>query len=194
MILEEAGLGGAVEKGEGAKGVEMPEELPILPIREAVLYPRMLLPLMVTQERMIKLIDAALLSNKMIGIVAIEHKEVEEVKPEHLFPIGCAASILKMLKMPNNSLRLLIQGTSRIALGEFTQLEPYIRAKVTPLKDQGEKTTDIEAVMVGVKGIFQSSLPSAAPTPMMLLCGTSCLGMYGFRRAFMSSGRRSVRE
>jgi ATP-dependent Lon protease len=168
IILEEAGLGGATEKGEGAKAVELPEELPILPIREAVLYPRMLLPLMVTQERMIKLIDAALLSNKMIGIVAIKHKEVEEVKPEHLFPIGCAAHILKMLKMPNNSLRLLIQGTSRIALGEFTQREPYIRAKVTPLKDQGEKTTDIEAVMVGVKGIFQKVVELAPNLPAEL--------------------------
>jgi ATP-dependent Lon protease len=168
IILEEAGLGGAAEKGEGAKAVELPAELPILPIREAVLYPRMLLPLMVTQERMIKLIDAALLSNKMIGIVAIKHKEVEEVKPEHLFPIGCAAHILKMLKMPDNSLRLLIQGTSRIALGEFTQREPYIRAKVTPLKDQGEKTTDIEAVMVGVKGIFQKVVELAPNLPAEL--------------------------
>ena len=168
IILEEAGLGGAAEKGEGAKAVELPEELPILPIRESVLYPRMLLPLMVTQERMIKLIDAALLSNKMIGIVAINHKEVEEVKPEHLFPIGCAAHILKMIKMPNNSLRLLIQGTSRIALGEFTQREPYFRAKVTPLKDQGEKTTDIEAVMVGVKGIFQKVVELAPNLPVEL--------------------------
>jgi len=74
IILEEASLGGAAEKGEGAKAVELPEELPILPIRESVLYPRMLLPLMVTQERMIKLIDAALLSNKLIAIVAIKHK------------------------------------------------------------------------------------------------------------------------
>ena len=168
IILEEAGLGGAAEKGEGAKAVELPEELPILPIREAVLYPRMLLPLMVTQERMIKLIDAALLSNKMIGIVAIKHKEVEEVKPEHLFPIGCAAHILKMLKMPDNSLRLLIQGTSRIALGEFTQQEPYFRAKVTPLKDQGGKTTDIDAVMVGVKGIFQKVVELAPNLPAEL--------------------------
>jgi len=168
IILEEAGLGGSAEKGEGAKAVELPAELPILPIREAVLYPRMLLPLMVTQERMIKLIDAALLSNKMIGIVAIKHKEVEEVKPEHLFPIGCAAHILKMLKMPDNSLRLLIQGTSRIALGEFTQREPYFRAKVTPLKDQGEKTTDIEAVMVGVKGIFQKVVELAPNLPAEL--------------------------
>ena len=168
MILEDVGLGGAAEKGEGSKGVELPEELPILPIREAVLYPRMLLPLMVTQERLIKLIDAALLSNKMIGIVAIKKKEVEEVKPENLFEIGCAAHILKMIKMPNNSLRLLIQGTSRIRLTEFTQREPYIRAKVAPLKDQGGKTSDIEALMVGVRGIFQKVVELAPSLPAEL--------------------------
>jgi ATP-dependent Lon protease len=168
MVLEDAGLGGAAEKGEGPRGIEIPEELPILPIRESVLYPRMLLPLMVSQERLIKLIDAALLSNKMIGIVAIKNKEIEEVKPEHLFDIGCGASILKMIKMPDNSLRLLIQGISRIRVVEFTQREPYIRAKVAPLKDQGEKTTDVEALMVGVKGIFQKVVELAPNLPAEL--------------------------
>ncbi len=168
MVLEDAGLGGATEKGAGSKGIELPEELPILPIREAVLYPRMLLPLMVSQERLIRLIDAALLSNKMIGVVAIKKKEVEEVQTEHLFDIGCGASILKMIKMPNNSLRLLIQGISRIRVVEFTQREPYIRAKVAPLKDHGEKTTDVEALMAGVKGIFQKVVELAPNLPAEL--------------------------
>jgi len=168
MILEETGLGEASEKGEGRKGIDIPEDLPILPINESVLYPKMILPLMVSQERLIQLIDAALLANKMIGIVAIKTKQVEEVKPEDLFDVGCAAHILKMLKMPNNSLRLLIQGTSRIRLTEFTQREPYIRAKVTPLKDQGEKTTDTQALMVGVKGIFQKVVELAPNLPAEL--------------------------
>ena len=123
---------------------------------------------MVSQERLIRLIDAALLSNKMIGVVAIKKKEVEEVQTEHLFDIGCGASILKMIKMPNNSLRLLIQGISRIRVVEFTQREPYIRAKVAPLKDHGEKTTDVEALMAGVKGIFQKVVELAPNLPAEL--------------------------
>ncbi len=168
MILEQTGLGEVPEKGEEKKGIDIPEDLPILPINESVLYPKMILPLMVTQERLIQLIDAALLANKMVGIVAIKTKQVEEVKPEDLFEVGCAASILKMLKMPNNSLRLLIQGTSRIRLTEFTQREPYLRAKVAPLKDQGEKTTDTQALMVGVKGIFQKVVELAPNLPAEL--------------------------
>ena len=110
LIIPEEGIGEKEERKEGGKESDLPEELPILPIRESVLYPKMLLPLMVTQERLIKLIEAALVANKKIGIVALRRKEAEEVKPEDLFEIGCGATILKMVKMPDKSLRLLIQG------------------------------------------------------------------------------------
>ena len=164
-ILGNLSAGEVAEKAEEAKGMETPEELPILPIRESVLYPKMLLPFMVSQDRLVKLIDAALVANKMIGIVAIKNKEVTEVKPEDLFEVGTAAYILKMLKMPNNSIRLLIQGTSRIRVTEFTQQEPFLRAKVRTLDDQGEKTTETQALMSGVKGIFQKFVEMAPNLP-----------------------------
>jgi ATP-dependent Lon protease len=125
----------------------------------------MLLPFMVSQDRLVKLIDAALLANKMIGIVPIKNKEVTEVRPEDLFEVGTAAHILKMLKMPNNSIRLLIQGISRIRVTEFIQQEPFLRAKVRPLDDQGEKTTETQALMSGVKGIFQKFVEMAPNLP-----------------------------
>ncbi|NWF53612.1 MAG: endopeptidase La [Syntrophaceae bacterium] len=148
--------------------MESPEELPILPIRESVLYPKMLLPLMVSQDRHVKLIDSALLGNKMIGVVALKNKEATEVKPEDLFEVGTAAYILKMLKMPNNSLRLLIQGTSRIQVGEFTQKDPFLRARVKTLADQGEKSSETQALMAGVKGIFQKFVEMAPNLPAEL--------------------------
>jgi ATP-dependent Lon protease len=153
---------------EAGKKVEIPEELPIVPIRESVLYPRMLLPLMVTQDRLLKLIDSALVSNKFIGVVALRTREAEEVKPEALYEVGCAAYILKMIKMPNNTLRLLIQGSARIRLTEFTQTEPFIRARAMVLEDQGEKTTSLEALMVGVKTIFQKAVELAPNLPAEL--------------------------
>jgi ATP-dependent Lon protease len=153
------------EKGEEGKGMEIPEDLPILPIRESVLFPKMLLPLMVSQERHVKLIDAALLANKMIGIVAIKNKRLTEVKPEDLYEVGTGAYILKMLKMPNDSIRLLIQGISRIRVGPFTQQEPFLRAQVTTLAEQGEKSTEMQALMAGVKGIFQKFVELAPNLP-----------------------------
>jgi ATP-dependent Lon protease len=168
MIIGNMGSKEIAEKADEAKGMETPEELPILPIRESVLYPKMILPFMVSQERLIKLIDAALVTNKMIGIVALRNKEATDVKPGDLHEVGCAAYILKMLKMPNNSIRLLIQGISRIRLTEFTQEEPYLRAKITTLQDYGEKTTEVQALMVGVKGIFQKFVEMAPNLPAEL--------------------------
>ena len=168
MIIGNIGSKEMAEKADEAKGMETPEELPILPIHESVLYPKMILPFMVSQERLIKLIDAALVANKMIGIVALKNKEPAEVKAGDLHEVGCAAYILKMLKMPNNSIRLLIQGISRIRLTEFTQEEPYLRAKVSTLVDYGEKTTEAQALMVGVKGIFQKFVEMAPNLPAEL--------------------------
>jgi ATP-dependent Lon protease len=164
-IIENLSAQEVTEKGEEGKGMEIPEDLPILPIRESVLFPKMLLPLMVSQERHVKLIDAALLANKMIGIAAIKNKGVTEVKPEDLYEVGTVAYILKMLKMPNDSIRLLIQGISRIRVGSFTQREPFLRAQVTTLTDQGEKTTETQALMAGVKGIFQKFVELAPNLP-----------------------------
>ncbi len=164
-MIRDMGAKEITEKSEEAKKSEIPEELPILPMRESVLYPRMLLPLMVSQERLVKLIDAAVLANKMIGIVAIKNREEGEIKPEHLFEVGCVAYILKMVKMPNNGLRLLIQGTSRVRVTEYTQQDPYLRAKVIPLEEQGEKTTEVQALMIGVKGIFQKVVELAPNLP-----------------------------
>ncbi len=156
------------EKAVEPKGLEIPETLPILPIREAVLYPKMILPLMVSQERLVKLIDAAVLSSRMIGIVAVKKKEIEEVEPEDLYPVGCAAYILRMLKMPNNGLRLLIQGIQRVRLTEVMQKEPYILGRVMPLTDQEEQNTETQALMIGVKGIFQKVVEMAPALPKEL--------------------------
>ncbi len=90
------------------------------------------------------------------------------MKPGDLYEVGCSAYILKMLKMPNNSIRLLIQGVARIRLTEFTQEEPFIRAKVTALQDHGEKTTESQALLVGVKGIFQKYVEMAPNLPAEL--------------------------
>jgi len=167
-VVGSANLSEVAGKEEGAKEMEIPEELSIIPIREAVLYPKMILPLMVSQEPLVKLIDAALLSHKIVGVVAVKSKEVEKVKPEDLFASGCAAYILKMIKMPDNSLRLLIQGTIRLRLTEFTQQDPYIRARVVPLKDQVEKSPDIPALMLGVKNTFQKMVEMMPNLPAEL--------------------------
>jgi len=133
----------------------LPQELAILPLRDSVLYPKMVLPLVVGKERSIKLVDDALMGNRIIGVTALKDAKIEEPQIEDLYPIGTAAMILKMIKMPDGSLRLLVQGISRIHIREYVQTEPYYRARIEPIPDKYTRDVRLDALMMNVRGLFQ---------------------------------------
>jgi ATP-dependent Lon protease len=140
-------------------------DLPVLPLKEVVLYPKMVLPLMVGDKNSIRLIDDALVKDKTIAMVAIKEGEVEEVKPETLFGIGTSAVILKMVKISEDLVRLLVQGVNRIQIEEYVQTTPYLRANATVLEDKGKRNMEIDALIVSIKGLFQKALELAPHLP-----------------------------
>lgn len=135
--------------------VSVPEELPLLPSREMVVYPSLLIPLAASEEHTIRLIDEAATGDKMLGIFA-QRQGVEEPPPANLYDIGTAAVIAKMFKMPDGTIRALLQGISRIRLREVVQMEPYVRAKIEVIKEESiEKSTEIEALLRNLQSQFQ---------------------------------------
>lgn len=140
-------------------------DLPILPLKEVVLYPKMVLPLMVGEKNAIKLIDEALVKDKTIGMVAIRDEKAEEVTPESLYTVGTAALILKMAKISEDMVRLLVQGVNRVKIEEYVQTTPYLRGHATILEDQGTRTIEINALMLSIKGLFQKALEIAPHIP-----------------------------
>ncbi|HUT83126.1 MAG TPA: endopeptidase La [Thermodesulfobacteriota bacterium] len=140
-------------------------DLPVLPLKEVVLYPKMVLPLMVGDKNSIRLIDDALVKDKTIAMVAIKEGEVEEVKPETLFGIGTSAVILKMVKISEDLVRLLVQGVNRIQIEGYVQTTPYLRANATVLEDKGKRNMEIDALIVSIKGLFQKALELAPHLP-----------------------------
>lgn len=109
---------------------EVPAELPILPVRNTVLFPGVVLPITVGRDMSINLVKDAYKGDKIIGVFAQQDQEVEEPGPEHLFEVGTVARILKMLKMPDGSSTIIIQGTKRVQATEYVQTTPYLKAKV----------------------------------------------------------------
>ena len=140
-------------------------DLPVLPLKEVVLYPKMVLPLMVGDKNSIRLIDDALVKDKTIAMVATKEGEVEEVKPETLFGIGTSAVILKMVKISEDLVRLLVQGVNRIQIEGYVQTTPYLRANATVLEDKGKRNMEIDALIVSIKGLFQKALELAPHLP-----------------------------
>jgi len=142
-----------------------PEEIAILPLKGGVVYPYAVMPITIGQERSIKLIDDALVKDKTIGIVSVKNTEVEVPSQEDLFSLGCLATILKMMKLPDDHMSVLIQGQSRIRVGEYTQTEPYLKAKIEVIEEQVEKDVKIEAQMVSIKNLFQRAVELSPHIP-----------------------------
>ncbi len=127
----------------------IPDLLPILPLFDAALFPKMVLPLVVMQDDSIKLIDEAMAKDRIIGLVISNKQENTEPDPDgaDLASVGTSALILKMAKTQDNKTQLLVQGLSRFKIASFEERKPYLVAKVTHLKDNEEKNNEIEALM-----------------------------------------------
>ncbi|KPJ69491.1 MAG: peptidase, partial [Syntrophobacter sp. DG_60] len=143
--------------------VSIPKELPILPSKDLVLFPGMVLPFMVMEESLFKLVDDALSGDKMVCLLTM--KSEEKKLPENLHKVGCAASIMKMIKVPEAGLRLLMQGLARISVEKYTSKEPYLKAIVTPHYDQYEKDVELDALVTNVRGLFHKVIELSPALP-----------------------------
>ena len=135
----------------------IPDELPILPLRDTVLFPNSFMPLAVARESSVRLIDEAISAGKLIGVFTQRDASVDEPQQSDLYDIGTASHIHKMFKLPDGSLRLIVQGLARLRLDEVTEMRPYLRARVTPAVETLAETDrlEIDALLRNIKTSFQ---------------------------------------
>ncbi len=145
------------ETAAAERPLVIPPELPILPLRDTVLYPNSFMPLAVAREASVKLIDEATSSGRMIGVFTQREASVEEPLQEDLYPIGVATHIHKMFKLPDGSLRLIVQGLARVRLDRIVQTRPYLKAAVTTAEEllRDEDHLEIDALQRNIKSNFQ---------------------------------------
>src|SRR5512143_1663359 len=142
----------------------VPAELPLLPLKDTVVYPLTVYPLVIGKEKSIKLINDVTVGDKILALSAQRKTDVEVTGTGDVYPVGTMARILQMVKAPDGTLRLLVQGIERIAISGFVQTEPFIRARITASPDISEKSVSVEALMRGLAELFQKM---ASLTPNM---------------------------
>ncbi len=139
--------------------IMIPAELPILPLRGVVVYPMMWLPLTIGQERSIRLVDDALVDSsdqRIIGLVTSKAPDVEEPNPDQIYQVGTAAIVHRMLRAPDGTIRLIVQGIERIHIDEYLQEQPYLRARVSQVPDdEGPHDLELEAMMRATLDLFR---------------------------------------
>ena len=168
------------------RDIPIPAELPILPSGDAVLYPSIVVPLATADAGAIRIIDEAMAREKIVGVFAERPVEEQEqpqgeqerrpATPEELYEVGCAAVIARMVRMPDGSVRALLQGLRRVRLGKVTQQEPFLRARVEVIPEPKERTTEIEALSRRVLDQFQKIVALAPNLPQELAIAALNLG------------------
>ncbi len=142
--------------GGGDAKASLPDTLPILPLRGVVVYPNTAVPLTVGQPRSIKLVDDVVAGDKLVGLVAALDPEKETPGPNELYHIGTVATVHRLLRAPDGTVRLLVQGMERFRLGEFIEEEPYLRAKIIPAPEIEEENIETAALARNARDQFQA--------------------------------------
>jgi ATP-dependent Lon protease len=131
-----------------AEPLDLPETLPILPLRGLVVYPNTLVPLQVGQARSIHLVDEVMSGGaRLIGLVASVNPDLREPLPDDLYKVGVAAIVHRMSRSPDGTIRLLVQGVERILIEEYVEAEPFLKAKVSLHPETLDSGVEVEALM-----------------------------------------------
>jgi len=133
----------------------IPAELPILALRKTVVYPLTWTPLSVERPESIQLVDQAALGDRIVGLVTMKVEKPDKALPEDLYTVGTAAMIHRLIKTPTGGVGLIVQGIERIRIKEFTQREPYLKARVEAAPDREEESLEVEALSRNTLELFR---------------------------------------
>jgi ATP-dependent Lon protease len=134
--------------------LEIPSELPVLPLKETVVFPQSMTPLAIGQERSIKLVEDAVDGPRLLALVTVENAEPDQSGWDDLHEIGTAAVIHKLIRVPDGTLRILVQGVRRIRLDRRIKDEPYLVGEFVEVPDEVEETPEVEALTRNVQMLF----------------------------------------
>jgi len=143
----------------------LPDFLPVLPLRDSVTYPDTLTPLAVGQERSIQLVNDVLGGNRMLVMLASRSPDVETPGPDDLYDVGVAGVVARMLKVPDGSLRILVQGGQRVRVAGWEREQPYLVARVEEAPDQVDEGPELIALMRNVQQTFSSIIEEVPYLP-----------------------------
>ena len=169
-IMESADMFPIISLDENASDIELAdgEVLAILPLRNMVIFPGVLMPISVARSKSLKLIRNAYENNKLIGVCSQIDKKSEDPSIDQLYQIGTAAQIVRILEMPDNSTTVIIEGKKRFRLGDLVSSKPYIKAKIYPLNDimpQDPKDGVVQALISSIKDITTTIIQNSGFLP-----------------------------
>src|SRR5450432_2342890 len=136
------------------EAIKIPDVLPVLPLKDLVIFPFIIVPLSVSREKSINAVDQALAENRVIMLTAQKDFQNEDPGEEDLYEVGTVAIIMRMLKLPDGRIRILIQGLSRCRVDSIQGGGEYVKGKITPISEPlaPDNSLEVEALVRNVRG------------------------------------------
>src|SRR5215210_1314008 len=156
-IIKDTELTEGIEVAETAQDLQIPKDLPVLPLRDIVIYPFMIVPLFVSREKSIRAVDEALGENRMILLASQKDLDKEEPTGDDLYGIGTVAVIMRMLKLPDGRIRILVQGLTRAQIESVEASGEYLRARLQVIQETPapERSLEVEALIRNVRAAME---------------------------------------
>ncbi len=149
--------------------VSVPEILPLIPLRDLIIFPNLVVPLFVGRDRSIKALEEAMRTDHIVALVAQKEAETQDPDAGDLYEIGSAATVMQELKLPDGTAKALVEGVVRIKVEEFVQTEPFFKVKVAVVEEPVEKTVETEALMRNLVAQFEQTARLGKPIPQEVL-------------------------
>src|SRR5438309_3762022 len=159
-IVNEAEIVAGLETADGEQQLQIPGDLPVLPLRDIVIYPFMIVPLFVSREKSIRAVDEALGENRMILLASQKDLDKEEPTADDLYKVGTAAVIMRMLKLPDGRIRILVQGLARTEVEEINSGGEFLRARLQVIEEvlAPERSHEVEALIRNVRASMEKAI------------------------------------
>lgn len=158
--------------GEGDSMIVIPDELPVLTLRNTVLFPGSIVPLGIGRPKTVRLVEESIKDNGLVAVVAQRDPDVDDPAPVDLYGMGCAARLVKLVKASKDNFSVVVQGLSRVRLNEYTQSLPYLRARISAVDDINTNQVEVEALTMSLKKTAREVLrliPELPPSAAELL-------------------------
>ncbi len=149
--------------------LEFSDKLPIVPLRDLVLFPRMIVPLLVGRPRSVSALEEVMHGDKIMFVVTQREVETQDPSPDDLYRVGTAVRVLQLLRLPDGTMKVLVEGLSRAAVKRFIKNENYLMARVELREDQLDRTVETEALMRSVSGQFEEYVQLSRKIPQEVL-------------------------
>ena len=163
------------DRGDGPPEAPVTRVVPLLPLRDSIVFPHMVVPLFVGREKSIRALEESMRTQKEVLLSAQVKAKTNDPNPEEIFKVGSLSTIIQLLRLPDNTVKVLVEGKQRARIRKFIEIEPFFKVEIEDIEDLSENTAEVEALMRNIHSAFETYVKLNKKIPPEMLMSTASI-------------------